>query len=237
MNAGKRSGSFLLRWLRRAVVTVAIVLATIVLFRAFEARRPPGLKPWHRFVPPSEVRAVELTASFTLEDYLRREDQIFREVREQIEDRLAPEDRTNGNRYFAESASSPRRYPQDWNRTFEMVPPEVRGGALLVHGLDGLSLQHAPVRRDPARSGLLRPRPARARPRHRARRPHGGDLAGLARGRARGRAARAAPRRRPEAARPGRLLQRGGALGQVRARRPGTTRACRRPTGSSSCRR
>ena len=121
--------------MRRAAVGLAVVLATIVLLRAFEARRPPVLKPWHRFVPPSEVRAADMPASFTLEDYLRREDQIFREVREQIEDRLAPEDRTNGNRYFTESASSPRRYPQDWNRTFEMVPAEIRGGALLTHGL------------------------------------------------------------------------------------------------------
>jgi alpha-beta hydrolase superfamily lysophospholipase len=135
MSADKGFGSFLLRWLRRAALAVVLVLATIVLIRAFEARRPPGLKPWHRFVPPSEVHAAELTESFTLEDYLRREDQIFREVKEQIEDRLAPEDRTNGNRYFADSASSPRRYPQDWNRTFELVPQEVRGGALLIHGL------------------------------------------------------------------------------------------------------
>ncbi len=127
--------SFLLRWARRLAVTAAIVFATIIALRAFEAHRPPYLKPWHRFVPPSELKAAEMTETFTLEDYLRREEQIFRQVREQIEDRVAPEDRTSGNRYFAESASSPRRYPRDWNRTFELVPPEIRGGALLIHGL------------------------------------------------------------------------------------------------------
>ncbi|MGH9369083.1 MAG: alpha/beta hydrolase [Thermoanaerobaculia bacterium] len=128
-------GRWLRRWLRRAGVTVAIVLVTIVLVRAFEARRPPYLKPWHRFVPPSEVTAADLTDSFTLEDYLRREEQVFREVQEQVEDRLAPEDRTPGNRYFGESVASPRRFPRDWNRTFELVPQEIRGGALLLHGL------------------------------------------------------------------------------------------------------
>jgi len=111
------------------------VFVTIVLARGFEARRPPFLKPWHRFVPPSEVRASEMTESFTLEDYRKREESVFREVKERIEDRLDPADRTSGDRYFADGVSSPRRYSQDWNRTFEMVPQEIRGGALLVHGL------------------------------------------------------------------------------------------------------
>jgi alpha-beta hydrolase superfamily lysophospholipase len=127
--------AFFLRWLRRAAVTVAIVLATIVLVRAWGARQPPYLKPWHRYVPASEVRAADLTDGFTLEDYLRREEQLFREVRENIGDRLAPEDRTNGNRYYAEGLASPSRYPRDWNRTYELAPPEIRGGALLIHGL------------------------------------------------------------------------------------------------------
>ena len=40
-----------------------------------------------------------------------------------------------GNRYDPGSLSSPRRADRDWNRTFEMAPADVRGGALLVHGL------------------------------------------------------------------------------------------------------
>jgi alpha-beta hydrolase superfamily lysophospholipase len=135
MKQSRGFSGFLLRWVRRIAVTAAIVFATIIAARAFQASRPPSLKPWHRFVPPSEVRAAEMTEAFTLEEYLRREEEIFRQVKEQIEDRLAPEDRTAGDRYFPESGSSPRRYPRDWNRTFELVPPEIRGGALLIHGL------------------------------------------------------------------------------------------------------
>ncbi len=126
---------FLLRWLRRAGAALLVVVATIIAVRAFEARRPPYLKPWHRFVPPSEATAAQMTEAFTLEDYLRREEQVFREVRQNIQDRLAPEDRTGANRYFPESAASPERYPRDWNRTFELTPPEIRGGVLLLHGL------------------------------------------------------------------------------------------------------
>ncbi len=31
--------------------------------------------------------------------------------------------------------SNPSNYPTDWNRTYELVPAEIKGGALLVHGL------------------------------------------------------------------------------------------------------
>lgn len=38
-------------------------------------------------------------------------------------------------RYAAGSASDPESYRVDWNRSFELVPTRVRGGALLLHGL------------------------------------------------------------------------------------------------------
>ncbi|HYB54236.1 MAG TPA: alpha/beta fold hydrolase [Thermoanaerobaculia bacterium] len=135
MRRNDGSPGFFARWTKRLLITAAVVLATIVLVRAFDARRPPFLKPWHRYVPPSEVRAADMTENFTLEDYLRREDQVFREVKENVEDRLAPEDRTAANRYFPDSAASPRRFPRDWNRTFELAPAEIKGGALLLHGM------------------------------------------------------------------------------------------------------
>jgi len=123
------------RWLRRAGIFVLVVLATIVAVRAWEARRPPGLKPWHRFAPPSELTARDFTDSFTLDDYLKREDQAFREVEANVEQKLAPEDRFAANRYDPDALTSPRRFSRDWNRTFELVPETIRGGALLLHGL------------------------------------------------------------------------------------------------------
>ena len=218
-------------------MAVVVVLATIILARAFEARRPPGLKPWHRFVPPSEVRAAEMTASFTLEEYLAAR-------------RPGLPGSPGADRGPPGSRGPHQRQPLLRGQRLEPaalsagLEPHLRDGSRGDPGrrasgprLDRLSLQHAALRGDPARPGFLRPRPARAGPRHRARRAHGGHLAGLARGRSRGRAPRAPPRRRPEAARSGRLLQRGGALGQVLARRPGRREPARRPTGSSSCRR
>jgi alpha-beta hydrolase superfamily lysophospholipase len=123
------------RGLRRAGIVAIVVLATIVAVRAWDARRPPGLKPWHRFAPPSELTARDLTDAFTLDDYLKREDRIFREVEAEIEQTLAPEDRFAANRYHSDGLASPRRFSRDWNRTFELVPDTIRGGALLLHGL------------------------------------------------------------------------------------------------------
>jgi alpha-beta hydrolase superfamily lysophospholipase len=120
--------------LRRCVEWLAIILATIVLLRAFDARKLPPLKPWHRVVPARELTAADITDRFTLKDYLAREDEVFREVAE-IEKATPPEDQISGIRYFSESRNNSLRFAKDWNRTFELVPPEIKGGALLIHGL------------------------------------------------------------------------------------------------------
>jgi alpha-beta hydrolase superfamily lysophospholipase len=121
------------RWLWRAVKAGAVVAVTIVGVRAFDARSMPALKVWHREAPPSELRAGEIDG-MTLAQYRQREDAVFREVRE-MESRVPPADRSLANRYFAGSFVNPSRFPQNWNRTFEVVPEQIRGGALLVHGL------------------------------------------------------------------------------------------------------
>lgn len=121
--------------LRRAVEWFAIILVTVVLVRAFDARRLPELKPWHRVVPQKELLAAELNDRLTLADTLAREAEVFREVQERVVMQVPPEDRTKGNRYFADSPINPSHFATDWNRTFEMVPREIRGGALLIHGL------------------------------------------------------------------------------------------------------
>ena len=126
----------LFRWLRRLAVAIVLVWATLVVGAAFGARsRLPDLKPWHRLVPKAELKATDLGASTTLADYLKREDETFAEAKREIGARLAPEDRVVSNRYFGGSPLDPDALPKNWNRTFELVPEEVHGGVLLVHGL------------------------------------------------------------------------------------------------------
>ena len=125
-------------WCVRAIFTLVVVIVTILLVAAFDARRAPDLKPWHTANLESEATAEMLeTASF--EEYLEIEARVFGEYVDEVEGEVAGADRTRLNRFFEDSDASPRRFEQNWNRTFEWWPdagPEkVVGGALLVHGL------------------------------------------------------------------------------------------------------
>jgi alpha-beta hydrolase superfamily lysophospholipase len=134
MTSLRSAARFLLRWVWHALAAVLLVLATLVLGKAFQSRTLPDLKPWHRAVPAAELKAAEMDRGMTLAEYLRREGEVFAEVR-RIESQAAPADRTPGNRYAPGSPLNPARFATDWNRSYEIVPPEVRGGVLLVHGL------------------------------------------------------------------------------------------------------
>ena len=120
-------------WLGGAAI---LILVTIIVGAAVDARyRVPDLQVWHRYSPPSEIRASDVDARFTLADYLAREQRVFDEVRANVEDTLPPGGPFVVNRYVRTSRSSPSRMERDFNRTFEVTPDTVRGGALLIHGL------------------------------------------------------------------------------------------------------
>jgi alpha-beta hydrolase superfamily lysophospholipase len=118
-----------------AAAALMLIFLTLIFVRAFEARRQPPLRPWHRALS-AEVTAEDIADSWSLADYLRREDEVLRQMNETVLPAAAPEDRTAANRYWPESPINPERFPRNWNRTFELEPRgAIRGGALLVHGL------------------------------------------------------------------------------------------------------
>ena len=104
----RNSAGHTLRTILGTVVLVAIVALTIAVGAAVSARsRIPDLKPWHLLVPSAEVRAADVGPTFTLADYLAREQQVFDEVRTRIENQLAPGERLSANRYDREGQASP----------------------------------------------------------------------------------------------------------------------------------
>lgn len=126
-------------WCVRAIFTVAVVTVTILLVRAFDARRSPDLKPWHTASLESEATTQVLEAA-SFDEYLEIEARVFAEYLAEVEGEVASADRTRLNRFFADSDASPQRFEQNWNRTFEWWPEQtdpdnVVGGALLIHGL------------------------------------------------------------------------------------------------------
>jgi|RhiMetdeSRZDD1v2_1073273.scaffolds.fasta_scaffold05375_8 alpha-beta hydrolase superfamily lysophospholipase len=125
----------LTKWIFLLIGGVVGAVFAILLLRAFAARNNPPLKPWHNPLE-KEARAKDLPDTATLGDYLRIEDAAFREMKEKVIPMTAPEDRTDANRYWADSRINPERFPKNWNRTFELEPEgEPKGGALLIHGL------------------------------------------------------------------------------------------------------
>jgi alpha-beta hydrolase superfamily lysophospholipase len=127
---------FLARWGWRLVAAVALLWLGLVVGGAVQARwRLPELQAWHRYVPASEPTAREMGEAFTLEEYLAREARVFQEVTRDVEQPLAGRPDPGINRYSPDSVAHPGRFGPNWNRTFERVPGEIRGGALLLHGL------------------------------------------------------------------------------------------------------
>ena len=121
----------LLKW---AVTLVAVILATVLAVRAWDAQRGPPLELWHTFVP-HEMSAAEIAhADWT--QYLAAEQRAVAEVRTEVTDKLGPEARTSANRYFSGSPIYPPAFVQDWNRSFVLEPsgPPV-GAVVLLHGL------------------------------------------------------------------------------------------------------
>jgi alpha-beta hydrolase superfamily lysophospholipase len=127
--------SRLVRWAIRLAGLGALVFVTVLIGRGVQARSYPDLELWHRVALREEVTAADLGPAVTLDDFLRREQRVFDEVEARVERAVPPDRRTAANRYFSDSLASPRRFPANGNRTFELAPANPVGGVLMVHGL------------------------------------------------------------------------------------------------------
>jgi alpha-beta hydrolase superfamily lysophospholipase len=125
----------LLKGIFGLAAALVLIVATIILLRAFDARRQPPLEPWHRPLS-AEFRAKDATDRSTLADYLKIEEAVFTEMEREVVAKVPTTEREIYNRYSAKSVVNPARLPKNWNHTTEVVPEgEVRGGVLLLHGL------------------------------------------------------------------------------------------------------
>ncbi|MGE8703642.1 MAG: alpha/beta hydrolase [Achromobacter sp.] len=150
MNAGKPVSTGQRPWwrrLRKAVFIIAglavLVVVTLMGVRLYDIQQGPPLAAWHTYVP-QELDAERLDRS-TWDDYLAHEDALFALVRQNVGDKLLPEDKVDSNRYFADAKVYPEHFAHDWNRSLVLMPPgEPQGVAVLLHGLTDspYSLRH-----------------------------------------------------------------------------------------------
>ena len=65
-------------WAVRLAATVVLAMVMLPIGGALNAIRAlPDLQPWHQLQSRLEPRAAEITPSFTLDQYLAREDAVL----------------------------------------------------------------------------------------------------------------------------------------------------------------
>ena len=133
--------------LRRIVIRIVFLLAGIGIglmgLRIWQTERGPDLHVWHRYVP-QDLRAEQIDR-MEWDGYRTAEQALFDSVRRNVTEKLAPEERTPLNRYFAGSIIYPGGFAQDWNRSYLMEPEGApRGAVVMLHGLTDTpySLRH-----------------------------------------------------------------------------------------------
>jgi alpha-beta hydrolase superfamily lysophospholipase len=124
------------KWSILPVAFGAVVLATIVLVFAIQARvRLPALHGWHRLELKEEFHAGAAGAPASFEEYRRLEDRLFSELRRRILDDPKVVDTYRLSRFRPESIPAHLALDTPYNRSFELMPAAPRGAVLLVHGL------------------------------------------------------------------------------------------------------
>ena len=123
------------RWLIKTLLLGALLVATLLLGWAFQSRSLPSLQSWHTETLASEFQAADADSQTTLADYLAREDNVFAELQKQVYDGTESSATTIFSRYRSGGPQDPAAVARNWNRSFELIPDNPRGGALLLHGL------------------------------------------------------------------------------------------------------
>jgi alpha-beta hydrolase superfamily lysophospholipase len=135
--------SRIIKWVRRAVVLVALLFVAFIGVRIYDSQRGAPLEPWHTYIP-HELSASELDKS-DWSGYLKAENEIFDSLRTNVTQKLSKEEQVPVNRYFAGSPIYPGNFAQDWNRSYILQPDgPPRGAVVLLHGLTDspYSLRH-----------------------------------------------------------------------------------------------
>lgn len=108
------------------------LLMILVGYVLFLGNRPE-LEPWH---------LAELDAEFTtdskvesIEEYVELEEQLFAQLEQEVYALSEQAGLHELNRYKRGSPSDPARWPQNWNRTFELSQENPTAVVLQLHGL------------------------------------------------------------------------------------------------------
>jgi len=126
-----------------AVVSAFVgVLITALTVSVLYMNNKPDLESWHTVTLEEEFNADSNLES--LDEYLELENRLFSEMQQRINDTVPPHKFSRINRFSNGSMADPERWPQNWNRTYELKTDNPTAGVLLLHGLSDspYSLKH-----------------------------------------------------------------------------------------------
>lgn len=111
---------------------VGALLVLITVFVIYLDSRP-DLDVWHEADLDEEYTAKSDVKSFS--EYLDLEKRLFEQLDEKVYAKTVSSQQQRINRYHKGSLADPGRWPQNWNRSFELTTANPRAGILLLHGL------------------------------------------------------------------------------------------------------
>ena len=114
----------------KLIVLVVAITASLWVYRAWLARGLPELQVWHTHEVGNEFRADDYPDGITFEQYESLEEQLFIE----LDDAVYRNTSGRLNRYNKASVVYPGDAGQRWNRSFELLNDQPRGGVLFIHG-------------------------------------------------------------------------------------------------------
>ncbi len=110
-------------------------LLSLLLLAIGQGCAGPELEPWHTEDLTAEFTASKADEIRTFDDYLVLEEELFRELDEEVYADVATGPEFATLRYSPGSAADPRGRDPNWNRSFEWPAERAVGGVLLLHGL------------------------------------------------------------------------------------------------------
>jgi len=106
----------ILSWIVKGVLLTGLLIFVLFLAGAFKSRSKAALRIWHTESLSSEFTARDATPQSTLQDYLDREERLFRELKEKVYDRVEPADDLIISRYRAVGPQDPERWQPNWSQ-------------------------------------------------------------------------------------------------------------------------
>ena len=115
-------------WLMVLGAILLITLASVLYIRSL-----PALDIWHTTILENEFTVDSDVKDFYA--YQALEERLFTELDQKIIATLPKEKQSQINRYTKNSLSNPKRWPQNWNKSFEMPVDDPKMAVLLIHGM------------------------------------------------------------------------------------------------------